>query len=146
MAPRKVRLLADLVRGLGVAEAEVRLKFNGKAAARPVLKLLNSAVANAEHNFKLQKEDLFVKTITVDGGPVMKRMVPRAMGRGMTIRKRMSHINLILSDEKPVGKKSKGKGSKAEAKDQKSEVKVAAKAKAVRKPKAVAKSEAANNA
>lgn len=143
MAPRKVRLLADLVRGLGVAEAEVRLKFNGKAAARPVLKLLNSAVANAEHNFKLQKDDLFVKTITVDGGPVMKRMVPRAMGRGMTIRKRMSHINIILSDEKPV-KGSKSKGSKKVEAEPKKET--AVKAKAVRKPKAAAKSETANNA
>ncbi len=142
MAPRKVRLVVDMIRGFDVAEAELRLKFVNKAAARPVLKLLNSAVANAEHNFKLDKDSLFVKTITVDGGPVMKRMTPRAMGRGTTIRKRMSHINLVLSDEKPVSKKSKGKKSEA-----KPAAEAPAKAKkAVRKPKAAVKSEAANNA
>ena len=108
MAPRKVRLIVDLVRGLPVAEAELRLKFNQRAAARPVLKLLNSAVANAEHNFKLNKADLRIKTITADGGPTLKRMMPRAMGRGTTIRKRLTHINLVLSDEKVApGKPSK---------------------------------------
>lgn len=104
MAPRKVRLIVDLVRGLPVAEAELRLKFNQRAAARPVLKLLNSAVANAEHNFKLNKADLRIKTITADGGPTLKRMMPRAMGRGTTIRKRMTHVNLVLTDEKPENK------------------------------------------
>ncbi len=113
MAPRKVRLIIDLVRGLPVAEAELRLKFNQRAAARPVLKLLNSAVANAEHNFKLEKSSLRIKTITADGGPVLKRMTPRAMGSGTTIRKRMSHINIILSDEKPVAKKTAKKAPRA---------------------------------
>lgn len=98
MAPRKIRLVIDTVRGLSVNEAESRLKFVHKAAGRPVLKLLQSAIANAEHNFKLDRSTLFVKTITADGGPTLKRMRPRAMGRGATIRKRTTHINLILDD------------------------------------------------
>ena len=104
MAPRKVRLIVDLVRGLPVAQAELRLQFNRRAAARPVLKLLRSALANAEHNFKLEKSALRIKTITADGGPMLKRMTPRAMGRGTTIRKRMTHVNLVLTDEKPENK------------------------------------------
>lgn len=117
MAPRKVRLVVDVVRGMSVAEAEMRLTFLPKAAAMPVLKLLRSAVANAEHNFKLSRETLFVKTITVDGGPVLHRWRARAMGRAAPIRKRTSHIMLIVSDEKPAakGKKAVKKAAKAAA-------------------------------
>ena len=99
LAPRKVRLVVDMVRGLPALEAETRLPFINKEAARPVLKLLQSAMANAEHNFKLQKQNLVIKTITVDGGPTLKRSRPRAFGRAAPIRKRTSHINIILSDE-----------------------------------------------
>lgn len=117
MAPRKVRLVIDVVRGMSVAEAEMRLTFLPKAAAMPVLKLLRSAVANAEHNFKLSRETLFVKTITVDGGPILHRWRARAMGRAAPIRKRTSHIMLIVSDEKPAakGKKAVKKAAKAAA-------------------------------
>jgi len=100
MSPRKVRLIVDLVRGLPVVEADAQLSFFKRAAAGPVLKLLRSAVANAEHNFKLDPADLRVKTITVDGGPTLKRFRPRAHGSAAPIRKRTSHITIVLSDGK----------------------------------------------
>jgi len=96
MAPRKVRLVADLVRGMDLPAAEAQLTFVRKAAARPVLKLLRSAKANAEHNFKLEPSTLFIKTITVDGGPVLHRWRARAHGRAAPIRKRTSHITVVL--------------------------------------------------
>lgn len=98
MSPRKVRLVIDTIRGLSVSEADTRLTFLNKAAALPVQKLLRSAIANAEHNFKLSREQLFVKTITADGGEMVKRSRPRAFGRGAPIRKRTTHINIILAD------------------------------------------------
>lgn len=104
MSPRKVRLVVNAVRGLPVRAAETRLNFLPKLAAQPVLKLLRSAMANAEHNFHLDKETLFIKTITADGGPTLSRSRPRAFGRAAPIRKRTTHINLVLSDEK-IGKK-----------------------------------------
>lgn len=107
MSPRKVRLVVDAVRGLPVGEAETRLKFIQKAASRPVLKLIQSAMANAEHNFKLDRTTLFVKKIAADGGMTIKRSRPRAMGRSAPIRKRTTHITLILSDEPVPAKKKK---------------------------------------
>jgi len=122
MAPRKVRLVVDAVRGLPALEAETRLSFMNKGAALPVLKLLKSAVANAEHNFHLSKNGLVIKKITVDGGPTVKRSRPRAFGRAAPIRLRTSHINIVLSDEtakesvKPVEtpKPKKAKAQKPE--------------------------------
>lgn len=112
MAPRKVRLVVDVIRGLSVTEAETRLTFLPKAAALPVIKLLRSAAANAEHNFKLSRETLFVKTVMVDGGPTLSRWRARAMGRAAPIRKRTSHITLVLSDVKPApGKKAAKKAA-----------------------------------
>lgn len=102
MAPRKVRLVAGLVRGLDLAKAEAQLRFVNKAAATPVLKLIRSAAANAEHNFKLEPANLYIKTIMVDGGPVMDRWRARAFGRAAPIRKRTSHITVIL-DERELG-------------------------------------------
>ena len=99
MSPRKVRLVVDTVRGVDVNNAETRLKFIQKDAARPVLKLLQSAIANAEHNFKLDREKLFIKTIVADAGATLKRHRPRAMGRAAPIRKRTTHISIVLSDE-----------------------------------------------
>jgi large subunit ribosomal protein L22 len=102
MSPRKVRLVIDTIRGLSVKDAEVRLSFIPKAAARPVLKLLRSAVANAEHNFHLSKDGLTVARITADGGPTLKRHRPRAFGRAAMIRKRTTHILLTLSSPGPT--------------------------------------------
>lgn len=99
LAPRKVRLVADLIRRLPASEAERQLVFLNKAAARPLLKLLRSALANAEHNFKLSKDNLWIKFLTVDGGATIKRFRPRAHGSAAPIRKRTSHITLKLSDE-----------------------------------------------
>ncbi len=132
MSPRKVRLVVNAVRGLPVRAAETRLNFLPKLAAQPVLKLLRSAMANAEHNFHLDKETLFIKTITADGGPTLSRSRPRAFGRAAPIRKRTTHINLVLSDEK-MGKKGK---SKAVA------TKPAEKAVKVAKPRAAKKTNA----
>jgi len=106
MAPRKVRLVVDLIRNLPVAEAELRLTFLKKDAAKPVLKLLRSAMANAEHNFKLDRSTLVVKAITADAGVTLKRFRPRAMGRAAPIRKRTTHVNLTLA---PASEISYGK-------------------------------------
>lgn len=96
MSPRKVRLVIDAVRGMSAVKAETRLQFIQKGAAEPVLKLLRSAMANAEHNNKLRKEDLTIKTITADGGPMIKRSRARAFGRAAPIRKRTTHITIVL--------------------------------------------------
>ncbi len=119
MSPRKVRLVVDLVRGLPVEEAEVRLSFLEKRAALPVLKLLKSAVANATHNFKLDPSTLIIKEIAADGGPTYKRWRPRAFGRAGAIRKRTTHISLVLAPREgsePVKQEApKSKASKKEA-------------------------------
>src|SRR3989338_7023577 len=96
MSPRKVRLVANLLKGTGVIRAENQLKFLPKRATSPLLKLLKSAVANAENNHNLKKSNLYVSRIAVDGGPVLKRMRPRAFGRAAQILKRTSHVNLVL--------------------------------------------------
>ncbi|MFH1621368.1 MAG: 50S ribosomal protein L22 [Patescibacteria group bacterium] len=112
MSPRKVRLVIDTIRGKKVETAETQLIFVKKAAAGPVLKLLKSAVANAEHNFKLDKNTLFIKKITADAGMTIKRSMPRAMGRATPIRKRSTHITIILSDEAVPKKEKKVKPRK----------------------------------
>jgi len=96
MSPRKVRLVIDLIRGARVEKAQTQLRFANKAAAEPVLKLLNSAIANAVNNFQLNKDDLKIVSITADEGPILDRWQPRAHGRAMPIRKRSSHISIIL--------------------------------------------------
>lgn len=102
MAPRKVRLVIDTIRGKSALAAETQLSFMNKAAAEPVLKLLRSAMANAAHNFQMQKEDLMVKAIMADGGPTIKRARPRAFGRSAPIRKRTTHITIVLASKKDV--------------------------------------------
>ena len=99
MSPRKVRLVADVIRGMKVEEAQRQLSFSKKSATEVITKLLNSAIANAEHNFHLEKTGLRVAMIAVDGGPTLKRHKPRAFGRSAPIRKRTSHITLVLEDQ-----------------------------------------------
>ena len=99
ISPRKARLVADLIRGKGSEEALNILIFTRKAAARILVKLLKSAIANATQKKTIDVDRLYVKKITVDQGPTMKRFTPRAMGRVTTIRKRTSHIHMVL-DEK----------------------------------------------
>lgn len=100
-APRKVRLVADLIRGLRIDEAMEQLKYIPKRAAVSVMKLLKSAVAAAENDFKMKKEDLFISKITVDDGAILKRSMPHAMGRAFPILKRTSTITVEL-DKKAV--------------------------------------------
>lgn len=109
MGPRKVRLVADMIRGRKVAKALEILVLSRKSAARPILKLLNSAIANAKHNNNLKAEDLCLKTIMVDGGPMLKRWMPKAHGRATPVRERTSHITLGLAEltVKPKKKLSK---------------------------------------
>ena len=100
MAPRKVRLLIDLIRGLDVEEAKAQLRLSNKNASEPLLKLLNSAIANAEHNHNLDKSTLNVKIATVDEGPMLKRWKPRAFGRATPVRKKSSHVKIVLEGKK----------------------------------------------
>lgn len=99
MAPRKVRLVIDLIRGLKVDKALAQLRHLQKEAKRPVLKLLQSAIANAANNFKIDKDTLRIKSVWVDGGPILYRSMPRAMGRATPIRKRTTHLTLVLEGE-----------------------------------------------
>jgi len=114
MSPRKVRLVAGLVRGKKIQPALDQLKFAGKAAAKPVSKLVSAALANAINNFGLTADNLLVKEISVDQGPTLKRWMPRAHGRATPIMKKTSHINVILSEIKDSGIKE-GKKVKIEA-------------------------------
>ena len=107
VAPRKARLVVDLIRGKNAAEALTILKFTPRHAAKVVEKILKSAVANAAQKEMGDVDALWVSKVCVDGGPTMKRMEPRAMGRSNTIRKRTSHITLILSGETLTAKPKK---------------------------------------
>ena len=106
-APRKVRQVVDLVRGKKVPEAQSILLFTVNKSARPVLKLLNSAVASAKHDFHLDEANLFISKITVDEGPKLKRWHPMSRGRAYPIIKRSSHIALTISDGAVVVKEEK---------------------------------------
>ncbi len=96
-APRKVRLVADQIRGLEVERAIALLTFSPRGASVPVLKLVRSAAANAENNYDLDPEELQITSISVDEGPTMRRYRPRARGRATRIEKRSSHINITLT-------------------------------------------------
>ncbi len=104
MSPQKCRLVVDLIRGLDVEKGEMQLKNLRKKASLPILKLLNSAVATAEHNYSMEKSNLYISKVFVDGGAVLKRWKPRAFGRANPIIKRTSHVTLVL-DERVAGKK-----------------------------------------
>ena len=133
MSPRKVRLVVDAVRGMDIEPALAQLQFMPRAAARPVKKLVESAVANATHNFQLSREGLFIKAATVNQGPTLKRWRPRAMGSAAPILKRTSHITIVLGS-KDIPKKD-AKVSKKDAKAEKAEEKTEKKAPA-KKPAA----------
>ncbi|NMO97509.1 50S ribosomal protein L22 [Paenibacillus lemnae] len=99
IAPRKAQLVVDLIRGKQVGEAIAILRHTPKAASPVVEKLLNSAVANAEHNYSLDISKLVVTQAYVNQGPTMKRFRPRAMGRASRINKRTSHITLVVAEK-----------------------------------------------
>lgn len=100
ISPRKVKIVIDLIRGKSVNEALGILEFTPKAASEPVLKLLNSAVANAENNKDLSRDTLKVAEVYANQGPTLKRFRPKSHGRAGRIRKRSSHITIILDQAK----------------------------------------------
>ena len=100
-SPRKVRLVANMVRGKSVAQALTMLEFVSKKATDPISALIKSAVANAKNNFNLDADTLFLKEIRVDAGVTLKRQMPRARGMSYRINKRTSHV-LVVLDNKPV--------------------------------------------
>ncbi len=107
--PRKLRRVADAIRGKSVREALVMLKFADVFAAEPISKLVRSAVANAGNNHDMNTDELYIARITVDGGPggrFTKRLDPRAQGRAYFKRKRLSHVTVVVSEHAP--KKTRG--------------------------------------
>lgn len=113
IAPRKVRLVADLIRGKNLEQAKTILSFTIKKSAAPLLKLLKQAEANAKNNFQLEPDNLFISKITVDEGPKFKRWEPRWRGQAYEIQKKTSHVALILDEREK--KKAKVKKVKAKA-------------------------------
>lgn len=99
VTPQKTRLVADLIRGKGVGDAESILRFTPRRSALPMLKLLRSAKANAVNNHDMFEDNLFVSKIMVNEGPVLKRYLPRARGRADLLRKRTSHITIVLEEK-----------------------------------------------
>lgn len=114
MSPRKVRLVAGLVRGLKVRDALVQLQFSKKHAAVPVRKLVESAAANAAHNHNVNLDTLVISEIRVDEGKTLYRWMPRAFGRATPLRKRMSHISITVEGEAKEEKKEAKKPAKKE--------------------------------
>lgn len=107
VAPRKVRLVVDLIRGKAVGEAIAILRNTPRAASPVVEKVLNSAIANAEHNYSMNVESLVVSEVFVDQGPTLKRFMPRAMGRASKIHKRTSHITVVVTEKQAQPKAAK---------------------------------------
>ena len=99
ISPRKVKIVADLIRGKMIAEATAILANTPKAASEPILKLLKSAVSNAEANHGMNVDNLYVSQIFACPGPILKRIMPRAQGRAFRINKRTSHITLAVAEK-----------------------------------------------
>ena len=99
IAPRKVRVVMDLIRGKNVAEAFAILKFTPKVGADAIEKVLKSAVANAENNFDMNVDKLYVSSAFVDQGPTLKRIHPRSRGQAFKILKRSSHITVVVEEK-----------------------------------------------
>ncbi|OAT81149.1 50S ribosomal protein L22 [Desulfotomaculum copahuensis] len=99
ISPRKVRQVVDLIRGKDVSQALAILKFSPQRASVPVAKVVKSAAANAEHNFEMNRDDLYVAAAYVDQGPTLKRFQARAMGRADVLRKRTSHITVVVKEK-----------------------------------------------
>lgn len=116
IAPRKMRLLVDLIRGEKIEKAITLLDFSIKKGSKPLKKVLEQAVANAENNFQLEKSSLYISKITIDEGPKLKRWRARARGRAARIEKKTSHISLTLSEIKERKKKKVKKISGAKVK------------------------------
>ncbi len=107
IAPRKMRLVTNLVKDMRVNDAVTQLQFVNKKGAKMLQKLLQSAAANAENNFSLNRDNMFIKTITCDMGPMLKRSFPRARGSAFMIRRKMSHVNVVLEERIIKSKKKR---------------------------------------
>ena len=107
VTPRKARRVADLIRGLPADEAQAVLRFAPQSASEPVGKVLDSAMANAEHNDKLDRETLVVERVWVDEGPTLKRIRPRGFGRAFRVTKRTSHITVVVAENSGASSKTK---------------------------------------
>ena len=112
IAPRKVRLLADLIRGKSVDQAQSILNLTVKRGSLPLLKLLKSAVTSAQNQLGAQAQNLYISKITVDEGPKLKRFMPRARGSAYEIQKKTSHVTLVLDLEDNIKDKKKKKTQK----------------------------------
>ena len=99
ISPRKVQIVADLIRGKDVGTAMAILMQTPKAASEPLMKLLKSAVANAENNFSMDVEKLVISQVFATPGPILKRMMPRAQGRAYRINKRTSHVTICVAEK-----------------------------------------------
>ena len=99
ISPRKVSIVMDLIRNKPLAEAQAILQYTPKAACEPLLKLVNSAAANAENNFDMDRNNLYVAECYVGPGPTLKRIMPRAQGRAYRILKRTSHMTVVLKEK-----------------------------------------------
>ncbi len=99
IAPRKARQVIDLIRGKRVSDAQTILKFTPRFSADVIEKVLKSAVANAENNFKMNRDQLVISEAYVDQGPTLKRFMPRAQGRASAIHKRTSHITIVVTEK-----------------------------------------------
>ena len=107
VTPRKARRMVDLIRGLPADEAQAVLRFAPQAASEPVGKVLARAIANAEHNDKLDREELVVERAWVDEGPTLKRIRPRGFGRAFRVTKRTSHITVVVAENSDASSKTK---------------------------------------
>ncbi|HUA10183.1 MAG TPA: 50S ribosomal protein L22 [Candidatus Acidoferrales bacterium] len=119
MAPRKLRRVADAIRGKSVREALAMLQFAGVYASEPIEKLVRSAVANAGNNHDMNTDELYITRITVDGGPggrFTKRLDPRAQGRAYFKRKRLSHVTVVVGEQPPVKKRKARSGASVSTK------------------------------
>ena len=118
IGPRKVRLVADLIRKKKVEEAQAILDFTTKKATEPLLKLLKTAITDARHNFQLEPSNLYISKIIVDEGSKYKRWMPRARGMASQIQKRTSHITLVLDEIEKGLKKAKKRRQKEVKKEE----------------------------
>ena len=100
LTPRKARLVADVVRGKSALQALDILTFTNKKAAGVLKKTLASAIANATNNFNMNEENLYIAKVMVDEGPILKRVMPRAMGRADIIQKKTSHVTIVVAEKK----------------------------------------------
>lgn len=145
MSPRKVRLVVLAVKGMNAKEAALSLSFMNKAAARPVKKLIDSAIANAKHNHDMKEESLQIVEAYVNEGKTLRRWMPRAFGRATPLNKRSSRITLVLEGdvvEQPKKEKKEEKKEEVQAEEKKEEVQKGEKPEAKEeKPKAAKKKE-----